>query len=140
MASFTDFQDGYERTWASLQIRPEKLATVRELAQQLAAGKPRYREIEARTGVPWWFVGLCHYRESAFDFDTYLGNGQTLGRRTTIVPKGRGPFTGRRPSSKGRSTRLRLQLRPDRGRRLERRARSSTGSRASTATATTAGA
>ncbi|MCX4195771.1 peptidoglycan-binding protein [Methylobacterium organophilum] len=109
MASFTDFQDGYERTWASLQIRPEKLATVRELAQQLAAGKPRYREIEARTGVPWWFVGLCHYRESAFDFDTYLGNGQTLGRRTTIVPKGRGPFTGPQAFVEGAVDALRLQ-------------------------------
>ncbi len=109
MASFTDFQDGYERTWASLQIRPEKLATVRELAQQLAAGKLRYREIEARTGVPWWFVGLCHYRESAFDFDTYLGNGQTLGRRTTIVPKGRGPFTGPQAFVEGAVDALRLQ-------------------------------
>ena len=44
--------------------------------------------------MPWWFVGLCHYRESHFDFDTYLGNGQSLSRPTTIVPKGRGPFTG----------------------------------------------
>jgi lysozyme family protein/peptidoglycan hydrolase-like protein with peptidoglycan-binding domain len=44
--------------------------------------------------VPWWFVGLCHYRESDLNFDTYLGNGQPLGMRTTIVPKGRGPFSG----------------------------------------------
>lgn len=109
MASFQDFQDGYERTWASLQIRPEKLATVRKLAQQLAAGKPRYQEIEARTGVPWWFIGLCHYRESTFDFDTYLGNGQKLGRRTTIVPKGRGPFTGPQAFVEGAVDALRLQ-------------------------------
>ncbi|MGU3468143.1 peptidoglycan-binding protein [Methylobacterium sp. C33D] len=109
MAAFKDLQDGYERTWASLEIRPEKLAAVRKLAQQLAAGKPRYQEIEARTGVPWWFVGLCHYRESAFDFGTYLGNGQKLGRRTTIVPKGRGPFTGPQAFVEGAVDALRLQ-------------------------------
>lgn len=109
MASFKDLRDGYEQTWASLQIRPEKQATVRKLAQHLAAGKSRYQEIESRTGVPWWFVGLCHYRESAFDFDTYLGNGQPLGRRTTIVPKGRGPFTGPRAFVEGAVDALRLQ-------------------------------
>jgi lysozyme family protein len=27
-------------------------------------------------------------------FDSYLGNGQPLNERTTLVPRGRGPFTG----------------------------------------------
>jgi len=57
-------------------------------------GRNTYQQIETKTGVPWWFVGLCHYRESHFDFNTYLGNGQALGKITTIVPKGRGPFLG----------------------------------------------
>lgn len=109
MASFKAFQDDYERIWGSLQIRPEKLEAVRKLAQQLATGKARYQEIESRTGVPWWFIGLCHYRESGFSFATYLGNGQPLDRRTTIVPKGRGPFTGPTAFTDGAIDALRLE-------------------------------
>ncbi|GJE40775.1 peptidoglycan-binding protein [Methylobacterium persicinum] len=109
MASFKDYRDDYERVWRSLQIRPEKAEGVRKLAQRLAAGKVRYQEIETRTGVPWWFIGLCHYRESSFNFDTYLGNGQPLDRRTTIVPKGRGPFMGPNAFADGAVDALRLE-------------------------------
>jgi lysozyme family protein/peptidoglycan hydrolase-like protein with peptidoglycan-binding domain len=94
MVSFPDLKDGYERNWASLQIRPARLQEASNKAKRLLKGKDIYQQIEAITKVPWWFAGLCHSRESDFDFDTYLGNGQALGRVTTIVPKGRGPFTG----------------------------------------------
>lgn len=94
MASFQEYKDGYERNWADLHIRPSRKEDAQRQARRLLQGKPTYQECEARTGVPWWFVGLCHYRESDYDFDTYLGNGQSLRQRTTIVPKGRGPFTG----------------------------------------------
>ncbi|MGY3428405.1 lysozyme family protein [Bradyrhizobium sp. F1.13.4] len=62
------------------------------VARKAINGKATYQQIERLTGVPWYFAALCHYRESNFDFDTYLGNGETLHRATTIVPKGRGPF------------------------------------------------
>lgn len=48
--------------------------------------------------IPWWFIAVAHYREAGFDqsnnprWDTYLGNGQPLNKKTTIVPAGRGPF------------------------------------------------
>jgi lysozyme family protein/peptidoglycan hydrolase-like protein with peptidoglycan-binding domain len=94
MLSFRDLKDGYERNWSNLEIRPERAAEVRREANLLLQGKSIYQQIEARTGMKWFFVGLCHYRESHYDFNTYLGNGQPLGRVTTIVPKGRGPFAG----------------------------------------------
>ncbi|PNE11225.1 MAG: hypothetical protein CR217_09890 [Beijerinckiaceae bacterium] len=94
MLSFESLKDGYERNWTNLNIRPERLDEARKEANLLLNGKNIYQEVEAKTKVPWWFVGLCHYRESHFKFDTYLGNGQPLSRPTTIVPKGRGPFTG----------------------------------------------
>jgi lysozyme family protein/peptidoglycan hydrolase-like protein with peptidoglycan-binding domain len=94
MAAFREYEDGYETNWAKLEIRPERVPEVQRQAQRLMQGKSTYLKVEARTGVPWWFVGLCHYRESSFNFETYLGNGQPLGMVTTKVPKGRGPFTG----------------------------------------------
>jgi lysozyme family protein/peptidoglycan hydrolase-like protein with peptidoglycan-binding domain len=94
MLSFRDLKDGYERNWSNLEIRPERAAEVRREASLLLQGKNIYQQIEARTGVPWYFVGLCHSRESHYDFNTYLGNGQLLGRVTTMVPRGRGPFVG----------------------------------------------
>ena len=89
---FEKYRPGYEANWADLKIRTAQDAHARREAALLLNGKPHYLEVERRTGVPWWFVGLCHYRESHYDLATYLGNGQSLNRVTTIVPLGRGPF------------------------------------------------
>jgi len=92
MADFDTYRAGYEKNWAALQIRPERQNEANREAARLLGGRARYQEVERRTGVPWWFVGLCHYRESHFNWASYLGNGQPLNRKTTIVPAGRGPF------------------------------------------------
>ncbi|KYG22376.1 hypothetical protein SE92_20915 [Bradyrhizobium sp. AT1] len=92
MISFESLKAEYERNWASLDIRPGRLTEANAVARKALNGKATYQQIERLTGVPWHFTALCHYRESNFDFDTYLGNGETLHRATTIVPKGRGPF------------------------------------------------
>ncbi len=109
MASFKEYQDGYERNWANLQIRPERVKDAHRQANLLLNGKSTYQQVESKTGVPWWFVGLCHYRESNYNFNTYLGNGQPLNQPTTIVPKGRGPFTGPNAFVDGPVDALRLQ-------------------------------
>jgi lysozyme family protein/peptidoglycan hydrolase-like protein with peptidoglycan-binding domain len=109
MASFPEYKNAYENNWAELEIRPSRLQEARNQANRLLHGKPAYQQIESKTGVPWWFVGLCHYRESNFNFDTYLGNGQSLARVTTIVPKGRGPFTGPDAFANGALDALRLE-------------------------------
>ncbi|MBR0962085.1 peptidoglycan-binding protein [Bradyrhizobium japonicum] len=92
MISFERLKSEYERNWANLEIRPGRLAEANAVARKALNGKATYQQIERLTGVPWPFAALCHYRESNFDFDTYLGNGESLHRVTTIVPKGRGPF------------------------------------------------
>jgi hypothetical protein len=78
MASFAEYKNAYENNWADLEIRANRLQEARNQANRLLHGKPTYQQIESKTGVPWWFVGLCHYRESNFNFDTYLGNRQSL--------------------------------------------------------------
>ncbi len=109
MALFDQFKEGYERNWGRLEIRTNRASVVKKEAKRILDGKPIYAQIESRTGVPWWFVGLCHYRESSLNFGTYLGNGQPLGQRTTIVPKGRGPFTGPNAFVDGALDALRLE-------------------------------
>ena len=109
MASFAEYKDAYENDWAELEIRANRLQEARNQANRLLHGKSTYQQVESKTGVPWWFVGLCHYRESNFNFDTYLGNGQSLARVTTIVPKGRGPFTGPDAFTNGALDALRLE-------------------------------
>lgn len=92
MISFERLKDEYERNWAGLEIRTGRLAEANAVARKALNGKATYQQIERLTGVPWFFTALCHYRESNFDFDTYLGNGESLHRVTKLVPKGRGPF------------------------------------------------
>src|SRR6266700_3238043 len=92
MVSFESLKSEYKRNWANLEIRPGRLAEANAVARKAISGKATYQQVERLTGVPWHFIALCHYRESNFDFDTYLGNGETLHRVTCLVPKGRGPF------------------------------------------------
>jgi lysozyme family protein/peptidoglycan hydrolase-like protein with peptidoglycan-binding domain len=92
MVSYESLKSGYERNWANLQVRPARLGEANATARKAMNGKATYQQVERLTGVPWYFVALCHYRESNFDFDTYLGNGESLKRVTCLVPKGRGPF------------------------------------------------
>ena len=50
--------------------------------------KEVYQSISRKTGVPAELICAIHYRESGCDFDTYLHNGQKLGKTTTIAPVG----------------------------------------------------
>lgn len=56
------------------------------------AAKARYRAVEARTGVPWYFIAVVHEREASQRWDRQLGQGDPLDRKSTHDPKGRGPF------------------------------------------------
>jgi len=63
--------------------------------KKVIKSKDRYLSVEKETGVPAAFIMCVHLRENASDlgkFKTYIGNGQSLKKITTIVPAGRGPF------------------------------------------------
>lgn len=65
-------------------------------AEKIAKNRKRYEAVSKATGVPWDVIGVIHYRESSGDFAGVLHNGQKIigtGKKTTLVPKGRGPFT-----------------------------------------------
>jgi lysozyme family protein len=57
--------------------------------------RAKYEEVTKKTGVPWEVVGVIHGLEGGFNFSTCLHNGEAIigtGKKTTLVPKGRGPF------------------------------------------------
>jgi lysozyme family protein len=93
--TFEAYKPELAKEWQTIRIKNSFREPARKVAAKLIGNRARYKEIEERTGVPWFFIALLHQRESNANFATYLGNGQSLARVTTIVPKGRGPFTGK---------------------------------------------
>ncbi len=84
----------YAGYWDKMVIKPERVAGFESMAKIAIANKAIYQRISNATQakVPWEMLACCHRRESDSNFATYLGNGQSLAVRTTIVPKDRGPF------------------------------------------------
>lgn len=83
--------------WDEMHISAERGPVFKAVADRLLFHKPRYEAVskalkEKGYDIPWEFIAVAHNRESNGDFNTYLGNGQSLTKKTTIVPKGRGPF------------------------------------------------
>jgi len=95
MATFAYMGPRYT-SWLKLaQVKPEWQGAIDRAARALLAGKERYQGIERQTGVPWAWIAVAHFRECNGNFKGVLHNGQLIvgtGRRTTIVPVGRGPF------------------------------------------------
>lgn len=75
---------------AKLTRGPEFGAVANRLAAP--AAKARYQAIEAKTGVPWFVIAVTHQRESSQDWSKSLAQGDPWNKKSTHVPKGRGPF------------------------------------------------
>ncbi len=76
--------------WSNAKItRAKEFAAV---AKRLVAAKARYQTVERRTGVPWFVIAVIHEREASQSWTTQLGQGDPLSRKSTHVPRGRGPF------------------------------------------------
>ena len=86
-----------KQRWDDMKIPADRGPVFKAVADRLMFHKPRYEAVskalkEKGYEIPWEFIAVAHNRESNGDFNTYLGNGQSLKKKTTIVPKGRGPF------------------------------------------------
>lgn len=91
--SFEILKTEYARLLSKMIVARD--AGAHSAADRIIAGRGRYKAVEAATGVPWRFVAVLHNRESSADFRGVLHNGERIigtGRRTALVPKGRGPF------------------------------------------------
>lgn len=82
--------------YAGAQIRKEHVTRSREMAMRIIRNMDRYIGVMAMTEVPWFVIGCIHAMESGCDFAGVLHNGEKIigtGRKTRLVPAGRGPFT-----------------------------------------------
>lgn len=81
--------------WDNCHIPADKGSTFKSVAERLLApaAKARYQTVEKLTGVPWWFIAVVHEREASQKWNTQLGQGDPLNKKSTHVPKGRGPFS-----------------------------------------------
>ena len=82
-------RDEYVRLFETCRVRPERTRSIDQAMNRLVENRDRYREVGARQGVPWAFVGLVHQMESGGDFGRHLHNGDPLRARTVHVPAGR---------------------------------------------------
>lgn len=92
--TLSNTESSYLAAWENMKIHPNILPEARSVANKIISYKDRYEPLEKATGVPWYFIGLLHLRESNFDFDTHLHNGDPLNengrfKRTVHVPKNR---------------------------------------------------
>ncbi len=75
--------------WDTVMIDPGRSADVVSIVKRIYVNEAVYKKIGVIVDCAWWVPGLIHYRESSrLTTDVYLHNGQPLGKRTTIVPKG----------------------------------------------------
>lgn len=84
--------------WDKCQI--DQNPEIERAAQGVLSGWLTYKAVGDQLFIPPWVIGILHYRESNFDFGTWLANGDPLysadGKPipTTHVPAGLGPASG----------------------------------------------
>ena len=71
--------------------KPTRSTDAIAIAKRLLQYRDRFLLLQKNTGVPALWVMPVFERENP-NFNTYLGNGDSLNHPTRHVPKGRGPF------------------------------------------------
>jgi len=79
-----------EKRWASARVTHNFASAAKRLVA--AEVKAQYRAVEAKTGVPWWFIAVVHERESSQNWAANLAQGDPWDKVSVHVPVRRGPF------------------------------------------------
>jgi lysozyme family protein len=94
--TFENTEAGYNKLWKAAQLKASEANQAELFANRIIAAEARYKGVQSSVGVPWFFIGALHMRESSCNFAGVLHNGEHIigtGRVTTLVPAGRGPFS-----------------------------------------------
>jgi lysozyme family protein len=86
---FESIRQDHSENLSKLKILEKIRPALEKFRQKVLANRARYEQVAAQTGVPWKLIAALHNRESGMQFDTYLHNGQKLGKPTTAVPVGK---------------------------------------------------
>ena len=79
------------KRWANARLTRNFASVAKHLVAPDA--KTRYRNVEAKTGVPWAVIAVIHERESSQDWTGSLAQGDPWNGISVHVPAGRGPFS-----------------------------------------------
>ena len=90
----------YRRMFKACTIDKGLESRVANAVALVEKGFDQYLEVANRMGASSpanfaWILGTIHFKEASCDFRGVLHNGEKIvgtGKKTTIVPKGRGPF------------------------------------------------
>ena len=90
----------YRRMFVACETNPDKVTQVKNTIALIEKGMPQYLDVAKRMNAanPEVFadiLGAIHFKEASCDFRGVLHNGEKIvgtNKKTTIVPKGRGPF------------------------------------------------
>jgi lysozyme family protein len=92
MQQFTALAPEIEAQLARARVVPARERELSLVKDRLLRDADVYLAVERESRAPAAFIMALNERESSGSLQTYLGNGQSLHHRTTIVPIGRGPF------------------------------------------------
>jgi len=83
-----------QHRWEQMHIPANKGPQFKAVADNLIAptAVARYKAVEKRTGVPWWFIAVVHEREASQKWDRSLAQGDPWNKKSVHVPAKRGPF------------------------------------------------
>lgn len=84
-------KSNYVKLFKTAKITRSK-GWVKAYAKKMYKDKGRYKGVADHIGCPWWVVAMIHTMECSRSWKKGLHNGQPWNKRTTWVPKGRGPF------------------------------------------------
>ena len=91
--TFEQMRPRYTNFWRDMRV--QNIGVLDAAAAKLLRNKVRYEKVGKPLGIPWWWIAICHHRESSGNFAGVLHNGEHIigtGRKTRLVPAGRGPF------------------------------------------------
>lgn len=88
----TTLQQQNTTRWQNMHISSAMGPQFSAVANKITANKAVYDGISKTTGVPWWFIGIVHYREASLSMKANLAQGDPWNKKSVHVPAGRGPF------------------------------------------------
>lgn len=94
--SYAQMREEYAQLWSTMQIKTASSGIATRIAESSIAARARYRIVENRTGVPWYWIAAAHSLEASQNFKCHLHNGDPLSARTVRVPANR-PKNGSPP-------------------------------------------